>query len=242
MGFFEPQMDLFGSIPMEGMQVLSARDKDLSPFSMLPLLRDERMEEFQRFSEDDDEDEARFQPCYAPPAPPSSKHFQMQPTTVTVDGAAAHDVANRVLDFFEAEATADIKKVRPAKYTLRVDQWQEGSLCALKVRIYQSSGESDSDPTRLSVEFQRRSGCAFAFQSIYQRAADFVGAPFAVNREVLLPPEADCKASKKASPGEVPLSIASTAASWHGSNSMDSPRSIASLDSVSSGLDSTMPW
>merc|ERR1719310_743650 len=48
-------------------------------------------------------------------------------------------------------------------------------MCALKVRIYQV----ETDSMRYTVAFQRRSGCAFVFHSVYKRANGFVRAALA---------------------------------------------------------------
>merc|ERR1711959_647819 len=93
---------------------------------------------------------------------------------VSVEGASPHEIGNRVLTFLRSQVVASITKVRPAKYTVRADVFEDGAACALKVRLYQV-GDA---PARYSVEFQRRSGCAFAFSKVYKRAADFLKQAF----------------------------------------------------------------
>lgn len=167
-GFFETELDGFGTNGL-AFGVSSVKDPMLTQLS---LMKEQVGPVGGQPYEEKEED---FQACFAPPAPPSSQHFRLEATTVSVDGGPPHEIANRVLDFLRSQVVASITKVRPAKYTVRADVFQDGAACALKVRVYRLGGASSP---RYSVEFQRRSGCAFAFRSVYDRAAAFIGEAF----------------------------------------------------------------
>lgn len=156
-GFFETEPDGFRTCD------LALRQTDGKDTSLVPM-----KEQFQATGEGSE----TFQACFLPPAPPSSQHFHFEPTTLSLEGALPHEIANRVLTFLRSQVISSITKVRPVKYTISADVFQDGKTCALKVRVYHVSDA----PSRYSVEFQRRSGCAIAFNSVYQRAADFLGA------------------------------------------------------------------
>jgi len=72
---------------------------------------------------------------------------------------------NCLLDFFQRETIAEVTKVCIAKFAVKVNVFDKGSMvCSLKFRMYkQRSGE-------VVVEFQRRSGDTVAFHNILQQA------------------------------------------------------------------------
>lgn len=175
--FFETEHDVFG-MQSFGLGAACLKDGTLAPskglyddaFPAWPSLHEESLEQFQPLCEASDQ----FQPGDKPPSAPSSEHFRLEPTTVFVTGALPHEIGNRILTFFRSQVVASITKVRPTKYTVRTEVFEESAVCSMKVRVYRVS----DNPSCYSVEFQRRSGCAFAFRGVYDRASEFLGAAF----------------------------------------------------------------
>lgn len=100
------------------------------------------------------------------PLLPTDPLFRLEATTVFIgDGcSSAVDIANRLAACFDAEATATIIKVSPAKFAFKAEIECQGFRCELKARVYRQE-------TGHVVEFQRRDGDAFVFAGIYQRTA-----------------------------------------------------------------------
>lgn len=96
------------------------------------------------------------------PALPTDSFFQLEQTTVFLGdrcGSAA-SIGNRLLSYFDAEATATVVKVSPVKFAMKAKLECQGFSCELKVRMYrQGAGHA--------VEFQRRDGEVFVFTSFF---------------------------------------------------------------------------
>lgn len=105
----------------------------------------------------------RFEHFQTPPDAPADPLFKLQPTTFICRCSAA-ECMNLLLDFFEFEVTSAVTKVCRAKFAIKVDAFDKGLLCRLKLRMYRQQ------TSELVVEFQRRSGDTVAFHEVYQQA------------------------------------------------------------------------
>jgi hypothetical protein len=100
-----------------------------------------------------------------PPAWPVDPDFRLEGTTVTVENASPEQIGNGLLNLFRQEAAASITKVNRIKFSVKAYVHVGGLSCDVKVRIYRKE-------FGFAVKFQRRSGDALAFQSLFRLASD----------------------------------------------------------------------
>mmetsp|Transcript_60048 Transcript_60048/g.106870 ORF Transcript_60048/g.106870 Transcript_60048/m.106870 type:complete len:342 (+) Transcript_60048:151-1176(+) len=116
--------------------------------------------------------------------------FHASATSLLLQAVSAAEVATSIQKLLLQES-GEIIKVRPAKFSLKADIFQEvnGSLlhCRLKVRIFRSAELKQSE--KLMVDFCRRSGDAVAFQRIFSRSVQHLLTEFnaADGSEAILP-------------------------------------------------------
>lgn len=92
---------------------------------------------------------------------PDDSFFQLERTTIVVNGASAAQIGNCMLDFLATDAGASISKVNATKFTIKAVVSIDGLTCMTKIRVYrQAVGQH-------AVEMQRRSGDSIAFSSLY---------------------------------------------------------------------------
>eukprot|EP00427_Karlodinium_veneficum_P007828 CAMPEP_0169096838 /NCGR_PEP_ID=MMETSP1015-20121227/19206_1 /TAXON_ID=342587 /ORGANISM="Karlodinium micrum, Strain CCMP2283" /LENGTH=243 /DNA_ID=CAMNT_0009157617 /DNA_START=296 /DNA_END=1027 /DNA_ORIENTATION=- len=96
------------------------------------------------------------------PALPVDDFFQLERTTIPVQGMSAAQTANAVMNFVNDSATSVITKVNQRKFTIRAEIIFDSLLCEVKARVYRQASR------QYCVEVQRRSGDAFAFNRWYQ--------------------------------------------------------------------------
>jgi hypothetical protein len=125
-----------------------------------------------------------------PSLPPciSDCTFPLEGTSITLHCISALDAAQQLMDFFEQSPDANVTKVEPVDFSIKVEASIEGLTCAFKVFMYRyGSG--------IAIEFLRRRGDALAFHAIFRQAAHYLDAPSRLEREscgemasVYLPP------------------------------------------------------
>lgn len=103
----------------------------------------------------------RFLADEVPPTVPKTSFFKLLPTTLRVTNTSALDLANAMIAICTSRGWS-VVKVNHAKFTIKVQVWEHGLTCTMKVRMYERDG--------CVVEFSRRSGDGLAF------AAAFAGA------------------------------------------------------------------
>jgi hypothetical protein len=127
----------------------------------------------------------RFIPGNAPPTPPQSKHFRFEGTTVFVETDQPHEIGNKLLDYISSQFDACVTKVTPTKCSFKTEVRVDGvTACTVKVRIHSKTAEfEDTEGAQLrhyAVRFQRRSGCAFVFQNMFDSIQNFLAAEFKI--------------------------------------------------------------
>lgn len=106
---------------------------------------------------------SRFENSELPPALPEDPLFQLSATTITCSCDPSWGM-NTLLDFFETQVTSEVTKVTPAKFAIKLEAFDNGTRCSMKVRMYRLQNDE------YALEFQRRSGDAITFQKVYQQA------------------------------------------------------------------------
>lgn len=100
---------------------------------------------------------------------PEDAFFQLERTTIVVNGASAAQIGNCLLDFLGVEVDGKITKVNRTKCTIKAEVRVDGLTCMTKLRIYrQGLGQQHV------VEMQRRSGDSLAFQRLFRWASDHI--------------------------------------------------------------------
>lgn len=116
----------------------------------------------------------RFEEGDSPLPAPKDTFFKFEATTLFATCSSPADLGNAVLDFLCSKVISNILKVRRHKFAIKADAFIESKKCTLKVRIY---SESESN---FAIEFQRRSGDALTFQSIFCQAKEHIQSRFVV--------------------------------------------------------------
>jgi|Transcript_1227 hypothetical protein len=88
--------------------------------------------------------------------------MQLVDTTVTC--------ANKLISFFERVVISRISKINFQKFTIRAEVIVSGMSCETKVRIYREGAVC-------FVEFQKRAGCAIAFNKVFDLAKEYLQCP-----------------------------------------------------------------
>lgn len=112
----------------------------------------------------------RFQQDDVPPVQPTTEHFHLLESTTFITTKEIHNVANSILDFLDLSVIASVQKIRPQKYSIKVDIFVEHIMCTAKIRIW----KVESKENHYAIEFQRRAGDAFIFTDAYSRCLDFL--------------------------------------------------------------------
>jgi len=99
-----------------------------------------------------------------PPALPVDPDFRLECTTVIIEKFSPEQIGNGLLRFLRQEAAASITKVSRIKFSVKAYVHVKGLSCDIKVRLYRQE-------CGFAVEFQRRSGDALAFQSLFRLAS-----------------------------------------------------------------------
>jgi len=110
----------------------------------------------------------RFEAGDKPPNVPNDEFFQLESTTIFLQGVSPVETGNKLLDLFNnGELEASIRKVNHIKFSIKVEVYSEGAMCLLKVRGYQQE-------SKYALEFQRRSGDGIVFNRVYRRAKEWL--------------------------------------------------------------------
>jgi len=96
------------------------------------------------------------------PALPVDDLFQLERTTIPVQGMSAAETANSVMIFLNDSATSRITKVNSRKYTIKAEIIFDCLFCEVKARVYRQASQ------QYVVEVQRRGGDAIAFDRWYR--------------------------------------------------------------------------
>jgi hypothetical protein len=96
------------------------------------------------------------------PTLPVDELFQLERTTIPVQGMSAAQTANSVMNFVNDSAASVIIKVNQRKFTIKAEIIVDRLLWEVKARVYRQASR------QYCVEVQRRSGDAFAFNRWYQ--------------------------------------------------------------------------
>jgi len=100
----------------------------------------------------------RFLAGDIPPSVPSTPFFKLLPTTLHIPSMSALDVANALFTICTSRGWS-VVKVNRAKFTIKVQVWENGLSCLMKVRVYERDG--------CDVEFSRQSGDGLAFAAAF---------------------------------------------------------------------------
>lgn len=100
-----------------------------------------------------------------PPALPIDPAFRLEVTTVIIENSSPEQLGNGLLNLLRQEAAASIAKVSRIKFSVKAYVHVEGLSCDVKVRVYRQE-------FGFAVEFQRRSGDALAFRSLFRLASE----------------------------------------------------------------------
>merc|ERR1712136_151703 len=103
----------------------------------------------------------RFLAGDIPPSVPSTPFFKLLPTTLHIPSMSALDVANALFTICTSRGWS-VVKVNRAKFTIKLQVWENGLSCLIKVRVYERDG--------CDVEFSRRSGDGLAFAAAFAAA------------------------------------------------------------------------
>lgn len=146
----------------------------------------------------------------SPFAPPDDEFWEFSPTTIHFSCPAVHTLGNCLLNFLADEVTASVTKVTRAKFAIKADVFIDNVMCSIKVRVWK-----EASPGQFAVEFQRRGGDVRTFNSVYQRASQYlqphftaVGDNFPVISEFFLAPPPLPISPLPLSQGDVTMEIA----------------------------------
>mmetsp|Transcript_62114 Transcript_62114/g.98038 ORF Transcript_62114/g.98038 Transcript_62114/m.98038 type:complete len:333 (-) Transcript_62114:300-1298(-) len=96
------------------------------------------------------------------PSLPVDDVFQLERTTIPVQGMSAAQTANSVMFFLNDSATSRITKVNNRKFTIKAEIIFDSLFCEVKARVYGRGSQ------QYCVEVQRRNGDAIAFDRWYR--------------------------------------------------------------------------
>ena len=119
------------------------------------------------------------------PNVPSMNSFALEATTLRILQEPAATLANALLYFIQDYLVAAILKVRHVKCAIKINVFNGGVMCTIKVRLYRTSAGEHA------VEFQRRCGDRMVFLTTFKAASVFF-----INRfgDSVLPPPLPCVA------------------------------------------------
>mmetsp|Transcript_19196 Transcript_19196/g.55746 ORF Transcript_19196/g.55746 Transcript_19196/m.55746 type:complete len:451 (+) Transcript_19196:187-1539(+) len=112
----------------------------------------------------------RFTATDHPPPAPLDELYEFAATTLRVRSASPLDIGNHLLDFLETQVTSTTMKVNRLKFTIKVNVFNDNTMCTAKIRTYREA------PETFAIEFQRRKGDCVAFSKVFLQAAQYLSA------------------------------------------------------------------
>jgi len=97
------------------------------------------------------------------PSPPTDPFFRYEVTAIRVQCERASMLGNSLLDLLDAGEASVVTKMNHKKFTINASIFQDDTLCALKIRIFQQELQTGT----YIVDVQRRSGDSVLFMQAY---------------------------------------------------------------------------